>query len=245
MRASGGGKLRPRLSAWARARPDTLGTSLRLGGTPGLKKFRGHPCKTSRPLECEKISPMEIPALCWAGLTQEVRSMPTPPKALEHMSKNLTEEERQLRQQAEEGVIPDRGRESRMEKPAIMTKNTAAGRYWRKVLERMDGLAILDDLDSDALGVYCVMLARYETQCKVLSQAIQELKKAKDEPEAVADAVSKLDTVSGKMQSLERNILQYAEKLGLTPSGRVRLAQKRAQAAAEARADPDGDLFGN
>ena len=66
-----------------------------------------------------------------------------------------------------------------------------------------------------------------------------------DEPEAVADAVSKLDTVSGKMQSLERNILQYAEKLGLTPSGRVRLAQKRAQAAAEARADPDGDLFGD
>ncbi|WP_283115571.1 P27 family phage terminase small subunit [Intestinimonas timonensis] len=171
--------------------------------------------------------------------------MPTLPKALEHMSKNLTAEERQLREQAEEGVIPDRGRESHMEKPAIMTKNAAAGRYWRKVLERMKGLAILDDLDSDALGVYCVMLARYETQCKMLSQATQELKKAKADPEAVADAVSKLDTVSGKMQSLERNILQYAEKLGLTPSGRVRLAQKRAQAAAEARADPDGDLFGD
>ena len=61
----------------------------------------------------------------------------------------------------------------------------------------------------------------------------------------MADAVAKLDTVSSKMQSLERNILQYAEKLGLTPSGRVRLAQKRAQAAAEARADPDGDLFGD
>jgi len=51
--------------------------------------------------------------------------------------------------------------------------------------------------------------------------------------------------MSGKMQSLERNILQYAEKLGLTPSGRVRLAQKRAQAAAAAQADPDGDLFGD
>ena len=47
------------------------------------------------------------------------------------------------------------------------------------------------------------------------------------------------------MQSLERNILQYAEKLGLTPSGRVRLAQKRAQAAAGARADPDSDLYGD
>ena len=171
--------------------------------------------------------------------------MPTPPKALDNMNKKLTDEERQLREQAEQGVIPDRGRESRMERPALMTKNAAAGRYWKKVLERMDGLVILDDLDSDALGVYCVMLARYETQCKVLSQTIRQLKDAKDDPEAVTDAVSKLDTVSGKMQSLERNILQYAEKLGLTPSGRVRLAQKRAQAAAEARADPDGDLFGD
>lgn len=171
--------------------------------------------------------------------------MSTPPKALEHMSKNLTTAERQLRQQAEEGVIPDRGRESSMEKPAIMTKNAAASRYWRKVLERMEGLAILDDLDSDALGVYCVMMARYETQSKVLSQVIRQLKDAGGDPEAVADAVSKLDAVSGKMQSLERNILQYAEKLGLTPSGRVRLAQKRAQAAAEARADLDGDLFGD
>ena len=171
--------------------------------------------------------------------------MPTPAKALDNMSKNLTEEERQLRQQAEEGVIPDRGRESRMEKPAIMTKNAAAGRYWKKVLDRMDGLVILDDLDSDALGVYCVMMARYETQCRLLASASKALKDAKSDPEAVADAVSKLDTVSGKMQSLERNILQYAEKLGLTPSGRVRLAQKRAQAAADARSDPDGDLFGD
>lgn len=171
--------------------------------------------------------------------------MPTPPKALDNMSKNLTDEERQLRQQAEEGVIPDRGRESRMEKPAIMTKNAAAGRYWKKVLDRMDGLVILDDLDSDALGVYCVMMARYETQCRLLASASKALKDAKSDPEAVADAVSKLDTVSGKMQSIERNILQYAEKLGLTPSGRVRLAQKRAQAAADARSDPDGDLYGD
>lgn len=171
--------------------------------------------------------------------------MPTPVKSLDNMTKNLTSEERELREQAEEGVIPDRGRESRMEKPAIMTKNAAAGRYWKKILERMEGLVILDDLDSDALGVYCVMMARYESQCKLLSLAAKQLKDAKDAPQAIADAAAKLDAVSGKMQSLERNILQYAEKLGLTPSGRVRLAQKRAQAAAEQRADPDGDLFGD
>ena len=171
--------------------------------------------------------------------------MPSPVKTLDNMSKNLTEAERRLREQAEEGVIPDRGRESRMEKPAIMTKNPAAGRYWRKVLERMEGLVILDDLDSDALGVYAVMMARYETQCRLFSLAAKALKDAKDDPAAVTDAVAQLDAVSGKMQSLERNILQYAEKLGLTPSGRVRLAQKRAQAAAAAQTDPDGDLYGD
>ena len=171
--------------------------------------------------------------------------MPTPVKSLNNMSKNLTNEERELREQAEEGVIPDRGRESRMEKPAIMTKNAAAGRYWRKILERMEGLVILDDLDSDALSVYWVMMARYEQQCKLLSLAAKQLKDAKDDPQAISDAAAKLDAVSGKMQSLERNILQYAEKLGLTPSGRVRLAQKRAQAAAEQKADPDGDLYGD
>ena len=225
----------------ARVRP---GASLRLADPPpALKKFLAGVCKTPRPLECEKISPIRVSAPVGRG--QEVSIMPTPSKALDNMSKNLTEEERQLREQAEEGVIPDRGRESRMEKPAIMTKNAAASRYWRKVLERMEGLVILDDLDSDALGVYCVMLARYEQQCKVLAQVTKALKSAGENPEAASDAVAKLDAVSGKMQSLERNILQYAEKLGLTPSGRVRLAQKRAQAAAEARADPDGDLFGD
>ncbi len=171
--------------------------------------------------------------------------MPTPPKPVENMEKNLTTEERELREQAEQGVIPDRGRLGNLEKPAIMTKNAAAGRYWKKVLDRMNGLVILDDLDSDALGVYCVMMARYEQQCKLLSQVSAQLKHLDADPEDVADAVSKLDTLSGKMQSLERNLLQYAEKLGLTPSGRVRLAQKRAAAAAADRADPDNDLYGN
>ena len=145
--------------------------------------------------------------------------MPTPPKAVDNMTKNLTAEERALREQAERGVIPDRGREVKLEKPAIMAKNAAAGRYWKKVLERMRGLVML------------------------LSQVFKQLKEAADDPETVAEAVSKLDTVNGKMQSLERNILQYAEKLGLTPSGRIRLAQKRAEQAAVK--DPDGDLFGD
>lgn len=171
--------------------------------------------------------------------------MPTLSKPLDNMSKNLTAQEREARELAEEGVLPDRGREVRLEKPAMMAKNATAARYWKKVLERMEGLLILDDLDSDALGVYCMMLARYEAQCKLLSD-LSRLLKEMDDPDSkeVAGLLEQLDSISGKMQSLERNILQYAEKLGLTPSGRVRLAQKRAAAAA-AGADADGDLFGD
>lgn len=170
--------------------------------------------------------------------------MPTPPKAGENLRKHMTNAEQETRQAAEAGVVPDRGNSINLEKPAIMTKNAAASRYWKKVLERMEGLVILDDLDSDTLGVYCVMMARYETQCRLLALASRQLKEAEADPEAIADAAARLDTISGKMQSLERNILQYAEKLGLTPSGRIRLARRRAaQAAAEV--DPDGDLFGD
>lgn len=168
--------------------------------------------------------------------------MPTPPKLTGNMEKNLTNAELEARVAAEAGVIPDRGGDVRLEKPAIMVGNSAAGRYWKKILSRMEGLMLLDDLDSDTLGVYCVMMARYETQAKLLKAAATELRKSNGDPEAVTEAVSKLDAASGKMQSLERNILQYAEKLGLTPSGRVRLAQRR---AAQMAVDPDGDLFGD
>lgn len=173
--------------------------------------------------------------------------MPKAPKRLDNMDKNLTAEERELREQAERDVIPDRGGHVELKPPPIMTGIAGATGFWKRTLERMDGLAILDDLDSDTLGVYCVMMARYKMQCALLNQAGKQLKNAsKDkDTEAVTDAVAQIDAVSAKMTTLEKTILQYAEKLGLTPSGRVRLAQKRAAAAAEARADPDGDLFGD
>ena len=63
--------------------------------------------------------------------------------------------------------------------------------------------------------------------------------------EEFLEFVSKNFNIGGAAMRLIDNILQYAEKLGLTPSGRVRLAQKRAQAAAGARADPDSDLYGD
>lgn len=169
--------------------------------------------------------------------------MPTQPKRTDNMAKHMTDAEQDARAAADAVTIPDRGGHVNLKQPAIMTGNATARRYWAAIVKRMEGLEILDDLDSDTLGLYCVMMARYEVQAKLFKKAAKELRAAEGDAEKVSEAVSRLDTASGRLQSLERNILQYAEKLGLTPSGRVRLAQRRAAQAMEAGAD--SDLYGD
>lgn len=197
--------------------------------------------------------------------------MPAAVKASENMIKHLTKAERETREQAEASVLPDRGRGPELKKPAIVSSNKRANAYWNQILKQMKGLALLDDLDGTVLAGYCSMLARRDQTTLLIGQLMSRLgveeaveggtkRRRKDSglsdqewedsarppssmtPDELVEAVDKLDALTGKLQALERNILQYAEKLGLTPSGRVRLAQKRAQAAAE---DPDSDLFGD
>lgn len=197
--------------------------------------------------------------------------MPTAAKPAENMTKHLTQTEREAREQAEAGVLPDRGREPKLKKPAIVSSNKRANTYWNQTLKQMDGLVLLDDLDSTVLAGYCSMLARRDQTTLLVNQLMKRLgvqdavesgaKRRKSDaalsdqewersvkgtpdmtPDELVEAVSKLDALTGKLQALERNILQYADKLGLTPSGRVRLAQRRAAAAGEKQAD---DLFGD
>ena len=187
------------------------------------------------------------------------------------MTKHMTQDEAELGQQAEREVIPQR-KKVKLKKPAFVARNKRANAYWNQILKRMVGLVLLDDLDSEMLAGYCSMLARRDQTILLANNlyarlgvtgAVEPLPGKKPDgalsdeewersaqappdpmtPDELIEAVSKLDTMTGKLQALERNLLQYAEKLGLTPSGRVRLAQKRAQAAAEP--EPDDDLFGD
>lgn len=196
--------------------------------------------------------------------------MPTAAKPAENMTKHLTQAERQAREQAEGEVLPDRGREPKLKKPTIVSSNKRANAYWNQTLKQMDGLVLLDDLDSTVLAGYCSMLARRDQTTLLVNQLMVKLgvqdavengaKRRKSDaslsdqeweesakgtppmtPDELVEAVSKLDALTGKLQALERNILQYADKLGLTPSSRIRMAQKRAANAAE-QAD---DLFGD
>lgn len=168
--------------------------------------------------------------------------MPAQAKTLDNMDKHLTEAERVARAAAEEGVMPKREK-TELKVPTVVNQDARAKKYWDSILKRMDGLAILDDLDSEMLAGYVLMLSRRDRLAKI-NQELMAQAKAKKDLEAMLEAVDKLDSLTGKLQALERNLMNYAEKLGLTPSGRVRLAQKRAQAAAE-EADPDADLYGD
>lgn len=162
--------------------------------------------------------------------------MPAAPKASENMTKNMTKAERAARAEAEAAVMPDRSHVN-LKAPAYVRNDKTAAKYWRSILKRLEGISLMDDLDTEVLAVYCSMLSRRDATQAMYVSLLGEAEG--DTEKATAD----LDAISGKLASLERSILQYAERLGLTPSGRIRLARKRAEAAANP--DPDSDLFGD
>ena len=198
--------------------------------------------------------------------------MPRAVKNSANMTKHMTKAEREARQQAEDDVLP-RLAQRKLKKPAFISGNKRANAYWNQIMKRMEGLALLDELDSEMLAGYCSMLARRDETILLadnlmarmgVSEAVEagearkkpasamtdeewEMSSAAPppelEPDDLLETVGKLNVLHGKLQSLDRTLLQYAEKLGLTPSGRVRLAQQRAKAAAEP--EPDDDLFGD
>lgn len=161
--------------------------------------------------------------------------MPTPAKALDAMSKNLTSDEKAARLEAESSVIPDRG-EVVLKKPSWLKGKGA--KYWESILARMDGTAILDDLDSEMLAIYCAQLAERDALQADLAKA-RKVEKGEEPDMDLILALTK------QLNAKDSKIRDYASDLGCTPSGRVRLAQKRSAKAAEVEVDVDGDLFGD
>lgn len=160
--------------------------------------------------------------------------MPAPVKAIENMSKHLTDAEQQARQAAEDALLPKRDNVT-LKPPAYINKDKDARRYWALTIKRLDGVELLDDLDTEMLAVYCSQLSRRDQLNSDYQEILVAHKlNAKDRLEAS-------ESILGKLAALERNILAYAEKLGLTPSGRQRLVRQRAAVMSEA---PD-PLFGD
>lgn len=161
-------------------------------------------------------------------------------KTLENQTKHLTRAETEARAAAEASVTPDRGRDADLAKPVKGCTGTAAT-YWRTIVKRLNGVALLDDLDRETLGIYCQMLARRDRLNRLCDRLLAAACKD-DGGGMTTEATDRLDSLTAKLATLERNIMAYADKLGFTPQSRVRLAQQRAAAAAE---DADADFFGD
>lgn len=165
--------------------------------------------------------------------------MPANVKHSDNLGKHLTKDELAARREAEAAYLPDRP--VKLKLPRSLSKDPAAKRYWKSILERMEGLAILDDLDGEMLAVYCAALSRRDSLNSLCRELMDQVDREKD-PEARLDLVGKLDGVISKLQAHEKTLLSYADKLGMTPEARVRLARKR---AAQVEQTPDDDLFGD
>ena len=121
----------------------------------------------------------------------------------------------------------------------------------------MKGITLLDDVDIDMLAVYCLGMSRLAQLRKDAAEAKGKsdhvLQRTLDKflageyadneyPAKVIRACLNNEADIVKLaQAQERIVLQYAEKLGLTPAGRVRLAKKRAEERPATEAD---DLYG-
>lgn len=146
--------------------------------------------------------------------------MPKPTVSIDNITKHLTAAEKLARQNAEQEL---KRSVVKLRKPDYVKDDELADAFWKKTIKAMKDITLLDDLDSDMLAAYCVISARWQRLASIAQHLFDD------------------DTLK-RLEAAERNRLSYAEKLGLTPSGRVRLAKKRAE---ENPIDPNAGLFGD
>lgn len=163
--------------------------------------------------------------------------MPTPTKTLSAMTKHLARADMEARHEAESSVVPGR-QEVALDRPSWLTGK--GKKYWESILARMQGTAILDDLDAEMLAIYCAQLAERDALQTDLKKA--RVRKKDEEPD-----LDLIMSITKQLNAKDAKIRDFASELGCTPSGRVRLAQKRSASVqtAESPEDPNGDLFGD
>ncbi len=180
--------------------------------------------------------------------------MPTPPKRLENSSKHWTNAEKERREAAEKGLTRDK---IRLVMPKRVKDDQAACAYWKATIQRIKGLELLDNVDSELLAGYCIacaqaeeMRAEYremrsmttETIKKTLDKVVEGHYADDDYPARVIRAcVADELAILKSIQAQERLIIGYAKELGLTPNARQRLAKQKAEDAPPDEAD---ELYG-
>ena len=161
-------------------------------------------------------------------------------RSLENINWRMTKAEAEARAAAEKDFLPERPAALKM--PKSMTGDKTAQRYWKTVLSRMDGLAILDELDTEILAIYVSALSRRD-ELQAQYREMMALVTTESDTATRLAMIKNLDSLLGRVQAHEKTLLSYANALGMTPEARIRLARKKAAKATEP--DPDADLFGD
>ncbi len=137
--------------------------------------------------------------------------MPTPPKRLENTRKHWTNQEKDARLKAESGMK----RASRVQIRAPEWLDVDARKIFERLKRKLRRVDLLDNLDAELLAVYCDAQAHYQKVSKLIHQA--------DVDNPIDDETVK------EAQAWARLIAGLAEKLGLSPNARARLAKKKAE----------------
>lgn len=138
--------------------------------------------------------------------------MPEPLKAPENQTGHRTKAERAARMAATEGM--KRKTVVRLRAPGWMSEEALA--IWKRTLRQARGLDLLDLLDENMLAIYCDAVARYRQASSTLIVLDKE-----GEPTARDESIK-------AAQAWARVVAQYADKLGLSPAARARLAKRKA-----------------
>lgn len=180
--------------------------------------------------------------------------MPTPVKDPEKLTGHWTNEQRAAREAAQQQM---ERQFVRLIAPPPVVADPVAHKHWKDTVKRMKGITLLDNVDIDMLAVYCLGLARIsqlrtdaaEAKGKsehVMQRTLERFLAGEYEDDGYPAKViraclnNEADLIK-LIQAQERIALTYAEKLGLTPAGRVRLAKQRAEEKPATEAD---DLYG-
>jgi len=135
--------------------------------------------------------------------------------------KHWTRAEVEARQAAAAGMK----RKGRVSLRAPEWLSDEARKVWARVRKQSAGLDILDNLDAEMLAIYCDAVANYKlTATKMVIT------------NAEGDFIGREETIKAA-QAWARVVAAYADKLGLSPAARARLAKRKA--------DEPEDGFGN
>jgi P27 family predicted phage terminase small subunit len=115
--------------------------------------------------------------------------------------------------------------------PQWVKDNPVVLAVWKDVVKKLRGIELLDNIDAELLALYCDAIVHYRDCTRRLGMPVHTEDDEKPAP---------VDDLIKATQAWARIVATFADKLGLTPGGRARLAKKKAEQIVDEFADKFG-----